>query len=424
MYNRLSHSILNLMLAAMLLFPVTVAAQDLRARLAEETPTTEDRPVDSDSFRFVSGPGRGSGPHIAILEELVRAPFLLQFSYADVIGLDEGGFGIFFGKPARSLEVNSPSERGNRFGIPAGRQGSALFFVLGDEQRVILADGANRALNEAPVREAATGAGPADWKEAELLVLPDRVTLMVDGEVLIDSFGPYFSPNQTLAFASGGAEGGARIRDIVLSVPGSGAGSRVASPESATAEAIPMPVDSGWTMDEYEGHDWRSFRQRADVASEIGIEPDLALLNAAIFYETNRVRERHGLPSYSHHPGAEEAATGHSRAMAEEGFFSHISPVPGMRTPKDRLEAVPVSFSMAGENILGAAENGSSGRHLERSYLDYAEGAVGAWLGSPGHRANILHRDFTHLGVGVAVKRDANSSSLYFYRTQSFLVPR
>ena len=60
----------------------------------------------------------------------------------------------------------------------------------------------------------------------------------------------------------------------------------------------------------------------------------------------------------------------------------------------------------------GAAENVAffSGGDLD------AATALKAWMGSPGHRANILGPELTHLGVGVA-----RTSGGAWYLTQDFL---
>jgi uncharacterized protein YkwD len=45
-----------------------------------------------------------------------------------------------------------------------------------------------------------------------------------------------------------------------------------------------------------------------------------------------------------------------------------------------------------------------------------ADQMVAMWMSSPGHRANILRPEFTHLGVGVA-----RTGSGRVYGTQDFL---
>jgi uncharacterized protein YkwD len=79
-----------------------------------------------------------------------------------------------------------------------------------------------------------------------------------------------------------------------------------------------------------------------------------------------------------------EAAQAHSDDMAAQGYFSHTS-LDG-RTLADRLLAVGFP-SPGGENIAQG----------QRSALEVHD----AWMGSEGHRANILNCDFTTIGVGL-----------------------
>lgn len=73
-----------------------------------------------------------------------------------------------------------------------------------------------------------------------------------------------------------------------------------------------------------------------------------------------------------------------SQDMISKRYFSHQSPTYG--SPFDMLKNNGVSYRTAGENIAG---NGS------------VSGAHTALMNSPGHRANILKREFTHVGIGV-----------------------
>jgi len=87
------------------------------------------------------------------------------------------------------------------------------------------------------------------------------------------------------------------------------------------------------------------------------------------------------------------AARRHSRAMVRQRFFSHTSP--NGDTFIDRIRATGYlegarSWS-AGENIAYGSGSRSTPRSIGR-----------AWMGSPGHRANILSRSFRAIGIGIA----------------------
>ncbi|HEY7728030.1 MAG TPA: CAP domain-containing protein, partial [Candidatus Eisenbacteria bacterium] len=84
-------------------------------------------------------------------------------------------------------------------------------------------------------------------------------------------------------------------------------------------------------------------------------------------------------------PRVAAVAEGHSRDMVDRSYFSHVSP--DGETPWDRLAAAGISYSAAGENIAYGYPTGSA--------------VLAAWLGSPGHRANIENPSFTRHGVGL-----------------------
>jgi len=54
-----------------------------------------------------------------------------------------------------------------------------------------------------------------------------------------------------------------------------------------------------------------------------------------------------------------------------------------------------------------------AGENIAAGYPDAIE-AHESWMNSPGHRKNVLEKDFTQLGVGVIAD----------YYTQAFLTPR
>lgn len=70
--------------------------------------------------------------------------------------------------------------------------------------------------------------------------------------------------------------------------------------------------------------------------------------------------------------------------MVDNNYFSHTSPTYGY--PFDMMKSFGISYKTAGENIAGNSTN---------------SGAVEAWMGSAGHKANILNSSFNYTGVGV-----------------------
>lgn len=73
-----------------------------------------------------------------------------------------------------------------------------------------------------------------------------------------------------------------------------------------------------------------------------------------------------------------------SHDMAENNYFSHVSPTYG--TVYNMLDREGIFYTRAGENIARAAS-------VSRAHE--------LFMNSSGHRANILHSGYTHIGVGI-----------------------
>ncbi|MFD3485470.1 CAP domain-containing protein [Streptomyces sp. NPDC058665] len=99
---------------------------------------------------------------------------------------------------------------------------------------------------------------------------------------------------------------------------------------------------------------------------------------------TNAERGSAGLRPLAGDPRLTAAAQAHSDDMVARGFYSHTG-LDG-RQPWDRAVAAGCTHRVIGENIACG----------QRSPAEVVRG----WMDSPGHRANILKPDFTHIGVG------------------------
>ncbi len=118
-----------------------------------------------------------------------------------------------------------------------------------------------------------------------------------------------------------------------------------------------------------------------------------AQLEDTVLCLVNRERTKRGLRALRSNAKLDGAARGHSRAMVERNFFSHDSP--GGASVMDRVKRRGYRSSgglMVGENIAWG-----SGSYATPSEI------VDGWMNSSGHRANILHRSFDEIGVGVAI---------------------
>jgi uncharacterized protein YkwD len=97
-----------------------------------------------------------------------------------------------------------------------------------------------------------------------------------------------------------------------------------------------------------------------------------------------------------------EAAQRHSADMAANDFLSHTGS--DGSSPRDRIEdAGYLAWNAWGENVAAGYPT--------------PEDVVAAWMGSSGHRANILSAVFDHLGVGYAA--DAGTRYVHHW-TQAF----
>ncbi|TKI66856.1 hypothetical protein FC756_14060 [Lysinibacillus mangiferihumi] len=99
---------------------------------------------------------------------------------------------------------------------------------------------------------------------------------------------------------------------------------------------------------------------------------------------TNAERTKAGLKALQTDDKLMAAAREKSQDMQSKKYFSHTSPTFG--SPFDRMKALGITYKSAGENIAQG----------QRSPQE----VVQAWMDSPGHRANILNANYTHIGVG------------------------
>jgi uncharacterized protein YkwD len=152
-----------------------------------------------------------------------------------------------------------------------------------------------------------------------------------------------------------------------------------------------------------------------DVAGQSGVEA--AVVEARVAELVNAERARVGLPLLASDPKLAEIARQHSQDMALRRYFDHVSP--DGRDPERRgLDAgYPCRKSHdtyvthgLGENIFQSAvfssvTFGSAGARTYQwmSADEIARQVVEGWMGSEGHRENVLKRGFDRQGIGVAI---------------------
>lgn len=99
---------------------------------------------------------------------------------------------------------------------------------------------------------------------------------------------------------------------------------------------------------------------------------------------TNEQRQKNGLAPLQIDTTLSDVAQRKSQDMQQNHYFSHTSPTYG--SPFDMMRDFGVTYKAAGENIAQGQKTPNE--------------VVNAWMNSSGHRANILNKNFTHIGVG------------------------
>jgi uncharacterized protein YkwD len=119
-------------------------------------------------------------------------------------------------------------------------------------------------------------------------------------------------------------------------------------------------------------------------------------LEKKVFRLTNEARRKEGLSTLAERENLIAKARAYSEDMLRRKFFSHVNPE-GLSVKERVVPGYALPISRAGENLWsGTGQDLADKNLLARSIVD-------SWLLSPGHRENLLHPDYTHMGVGVAV---------------------
>jgi len=111
-----------------------------------------------------------------------------------------------------------------------------------------------------------------------------------------------------------------------------------------------------------------------------------AVLPALLVDLTNEARMSEDVGNLVRNPTLDEVARMKAQDMVEKGYFAHTSPQ-GV-TPWYWFKRAGYNFSYAGENL---AVNFTESSDVEE-----------AWLASPSHKANILNKRFTEIGIATA----------------------
>ncbi len=105
----------------------------------------------------------------------------------------------------------------------------------------------------------------------------------------------------------------------------------------------------------------------------------------ALLALVNRARAENGLSPLSLDSRLSAVAQKKAEDMKSNNYFSHTSPTYG--TPFNMIKNAGISYKTAGENIAKGQKD--------------AQAVFNAWMNSSGHKANILNKNYTHMGLGV-----------------------
>ncbi len=156
---------------------------------------------------------------------------------------------------------------------------------------------------------------------------------------------------------------------------------------------------------------------------------DSGVIEDYIYQFTNDERQRMGIPQLARVSVIDSVARNHSVDMSERSYFAHDTPEGLDPTARGERAGYSCVKDYGTHYTEGLAENISQG-HTYSSYvtagvtssydwheseLDVASEIFSGWMGSPGHRENILGSTYDRIGVGVEISADE-----VVYATQNF----
>lgn len=187
--------------------------------------------------------------------------------------------------------------------------------------------------------------------------------------------------------------------DGIADGAGDGADDRTGDAGDDLTGDPPDDQGDGHTDDQGDGYTDGSFEEG---------ELDLERVEELVVEKTNEARLEHDESTLEADSGLAAVARAHSVDMVERDYFNHTSPEGD--GPLDRVQDSDVDCTGVGENLGQAYWEREFAVNYGEEYVEtneeLADALVKQWLNSPGHRDNLLHPDFTRIGVGLEVDGD------------------
>ncbi|HEV7505121.1 MAG TPA: CAP domain-containing protein [Thermoanaerobaculia bacterium] len=167
----------------------------------------------------------------------------------------------------------------------------------------------------------------------------------------------------------------------------------------------PQVLDLGMGLDQLDGVPLYVFLYAVPEAEHFSRETqglgDLGQVRSAMLAAVNAERKRAGSPPLAANAKLDQAAQRHAADMLARHYFAHESPEG--HSVRERSKDAGYDWRAIGENI---AEGQTSVAEV-----------MTTWMHSPGHRRNILDRNFKEFGVGLALGKSGGGYKVEWVQT-------
>ena len=157
--------------------------------------------------------------------------------------------------------------------------------------------------------------------------------------------------------------------------------------------------------------------KRPTPTPSLSAEDRELLIGRMVHVLVNEVRSSNGVPPLEYDVALAQVARNHSLDMVARDYYSHDNPDGDGPSERASRQGYNCRRDFGFSYSIGVAENIFHGYGLAYSTMppaSVAQVAMESWMGSSGHRANIIDRAYTKEGIGVAVV----GRTVYF--TQNF----